>query len=722
MPTGNTLERAMMRLAKDRGRKATGISRKDTETKDTASGGKNGGSTDSTQKIDADAAIKKNLVELDNTPASPPSENERIIERAIQKNLGQVELLKDRKAVEERPITDITIHNPAVIDEPQKDIFSRLRLFATSAYQKVENSLKNSLPPETGYFVLPPSIPMATNHPQAVKTSSLFSGFSKYVDKVKEAVSSISLHKMPKIKKEAASLENDSDRPTASGSDPFWKNGRNKDTPNPSVSDIFLTDGNLLTEYAAIHADQSPPASKKLRPGYTGRGSSFFNDSETKRGLKSGRFNILKSFGISYAIKAGFRAIGVATGLNALIAGVTGLTMGTLEYRKSRKAQQAMAEEQNYEFKKLFDRDKFRAEFNTQSQGKTLWGKLGVAFSTARDNINFDDDVKKALQKGLKTGTLTGLGVYAGVELADVTVPQDAFAKLSGSLSGVKDVVATVETPAAEAPVQSPAASVENNFSAPAYSLSGEINAKPNAAFDYSQTFAAEPTQENIATDFVTDPIRVAEAEAQELAEAQAREAEALARAEAEALQATIENMSVRERFAYVLEDIDTSGWSDKAQSDFKYAERGQMWAILNLANEATLNGDFELARQLGSIGADNGHNNSIKFMGELPRIGVSVDEKYVALNEARIEKEIASRTCTINSTTAIKPDIRCNDITRILKAGDDFRLVVGDTGDVIQIKTPEDMSVKEVVEGPLYHSMAGQVARTGTPFAGMPQ
>lgn len=721
MPTGNTLERAIERLAKDRGRKATGISRKDTETKDTASGGKNGGSTDSTQKIDADAAIKKNLVELDNTPASPPSENERIIERAIQKNLGQVELLKDRKAVEERPITDITIHNPAVINEPQKDIFSRLRLFATSAYQKVENSLKNSLPPETGYFVLPPSIPMATNHPQAVKTSSLFSGFLKYKDKVKEAISAISLPQMPKIKKEAASLENDSNRPTASGSDPFWKGGRNKDA-NPSATDIFFTNGNLLDEYAAIHADQSPPASKKLRPGYTGGGSSYFSGSETKRGLRSDIFNFLKSFGISYAIKAGFRAIGVATGLNALIAGVTGLTMGTLEYRKSRKAQQAMAEEQNYEFKKLFDRDKFRAEFNTQSQGKTLWGKLGVAFSTARDNINFDDDVKKALQKGLKTGTLTGLGVYAGVELADVTVPQDAFAKLSGSLSGVKDVVSTVETPAAEAPVQSPAASVENNFSAPAYSLSGEINAQPNAAFDYSQTFATEPTQENITTDFVTDPIRVAEAEAQELAEAQAREAEALARAEAEALQATIENMSVRERFAYVLEDIDTSGWSDKAQSDFKYAERGQMWAILNLANEATLNGDFELARQLGSIGADNGHNNSIKFMGELPRIGVSVDEKYVALNEARIEKEIASRTCTINSTTAIKPDISCNDITRILKAGDDFRLVVGDTGDVIQIKTPEDMSVKEVVEGPLYHSMAGQVARTGTPFAGMPQ
>ena len=89
MPTGNTLERAMARQGKVPGRKATGISRKDTETKDTASGGKNGGSTDSTQKIDADAVIKKNLATLDNTPPPPPSEKERIIERALQKTLGK---------------------------------------------------------------------------------------------------------------------------------------------------------------------------------------------------------------------------------------------------------------------------------------------------------------------------------------------------------------------------------------------------------------------------------------------------------------------------------------------------------------------------------------------------------------------------------------------------------------------------------------------------------
>lgn len=91
------------------------------------------------------------------------------------------------------------------------------------------------------------------------------------------------------------------------------------------------------------------------------------------------------------------------------------------------------------------------------------------------------------------------------------------------------------------------------------------------------------------------------------------------------------------DRVTALVQDIDTTGWSKKALADLAAAERGQPWAIQNIAHYLAngregLDKDLAAAARFAQIGADMNYGLSERFLGDLGRLAPdSVPDAAVA-------------------------------------------------------------------------------------------
>lgn len=109
-------------------------------------------------------------------------------------------------------------------------------------------------------------------------------------------------------------------------------------------------------------------------------------------------------------------------------------------------------------------------------------------------------------------------------------------------------------------------------------------------------------------------------------------------------------------KFDALMDGIDTSGWSDKALSDLAFAERGQAWAIQNLAyyslNTSDIPFDIEMARSFALIAQEQGSSLSTQFLSDIEKVAPLTVASEV------VQEPVSAAIVSVDTAPAVSVDV----------------------------------------------------------------